>query len=1041
MKKKVLYGASLALLASVSMGTLQSCKDDLSDLRQEVVYNQSDLIEKLKTLRGDLEGQIKECERNCSTERVLLKAKIDTLTADLSGKVDTTTFNTEVARLQGLITDFEGNLADNAVISGLNSSLNTLNDAFEAYKTASEAAANATSADLADLRAKLTTLSSTINSELTAINTKISELSDVYEKRFDTVTEDITNIKKDYTTISNTVNGLSDNVGKLTDDLVALGAKYETQQASITAMENGINDLWTQVFGPAGLSDQLSMVRTELLGEIDDLKAEYVKITAEHQELWEAIFAPGGISDQMHQYYQDNKAAIDELTAAHNALAEDQKNLWEEIYGEGGLTSQMSQIYNSCMAAIGDNTAAIEVVAASTQELWEGVFGEDGVVSLISQVYNACQSDINDLKSENEEIWLAMYGENGLSEQMSMFYRANQAAIQEVADDLETVSTKLNNLLDRVNDLITGILIQSTDNPIFGNFSMPLGIKSNLLFNWYGYNMDEAFQFPSADAEYNYCNVDYGTELALTRADLAALKPEYKDVNYGYLGEVDLGRLYLTVNPINHNFDMTSFNLESTDGAKLPYEVRIKKNNDKLYWGYTRADKVEDNGLYSADVVISGKTQQELSKGIEATRIHIDEGLKTAAKDLLKDRTKRNAYNMLKALYSQMSGMLPMYGVRYSWTSGDEPYAVLSNYDLAVATAKPLSYSFLYGKGTTKHLPTYGHIDNIFKDLIDKDKFKFELKTKFKIDKFEVKFTDFKFDLNVQPSTNFTDTIKVTVTVPETTAEGTLESTGEHITVTVPAQTTTANITSNDLKPLIDAINDGFQKSIKDMNDQLNGQINDQIRKNLIVELQKEVNDMLDNIQGQITEMLDDLEGQINDQMSKIIDDLMTSIQNKTGGLFNRVNDAIDVYNKVAGKINEFLEDPNHYLQVAMFYKGKGNVHVLSTNKNYPTLFKYAGGDAISLYASSYSAEILAPAYMKYIAVTGGTKADGSKVSPEDIEAINKASGLNKVYPGVTKRIGVAASKLEKNVTYEIVYQGVDYSGKTSTQKFYIKVQ
>ncbi len=45
MKKKVLYGAALALFASVSMGTLQSCKDDLADAIHQNDYDHKALIE------------------------------------------------------------------------------------------------------------------------------------------------------------------------------------------------------------------------------------------------------------------------------------------------------------------------------------------------------------------------------------------------------------------------------------------------------------------------------------------------------------------------------------------------------------------------------------------------------------------------------------------------------------------------------------------------------------------------------------------------------------------------------------------------------------------------------------------------------------------------------------------------------------------------------------------------------------------------------------------------------------------------------------
>ena len=766
-----------------------------------------------------------------------------------------------------------------------------------------------------------------------------------------------------------TVSDLNDRLEALKDELKGMSDAEINDKIS--------QEVANQLAGINQTLEELNTSMTNITGDVNTLKEWQTTINDWKESLKDIDFSQidknktdiAAIKADMEL----KQAAIDEINASLRNLTGDLRNLEAQVYG---------------------HTEEIEGLRLELEELTTD-FEELG-------------TKIEELNAQIEEVY-------GAIEETNIFV---SQAIRMLQNEIDEAFDALTN---RVDNLITGIVLQGTDCPIFGNFSLPLGIKSNLLFNWYGYNDRSAFQFPNASSMHNY----YDANPVLTEAELAALAPEYKNVAEGLLGDVNVGRLYMTINPAGHYFDSNAFSLETSAGKKFPATLDVSKSGHELYFGYTRG-LVEGNGFYRADVVIP-------EDEIVNARLDIDEGLKAAAKDALKDPSKRSAYELLKAVYAQLNGKFPAYGVRYNWNVGEKNYSVLSGYDVAATTAKPLSYSFLYGKGTNKHLPTFGHINNILDGLIDKDKFKFELNTKFEINGFTITFTDLEFDFSGVDVD--IDRKPIEVTIPKIDvmdADGNVIGTtsGEDV---VPV---------DGMNDVYDAIEKGLKDAIAQLGEDLNGQINQQIRDNLIKGIQDEVNKMLDDIQQQITNMLSDLEGQINEQMSNIIDDLMSSIENKAGTLFNKVNDAIDLYNKVAGKINDVLKDPNHYLQVAMFYKGNGKVGVLSNNKKDPTPFRNAGGDAISLYASSYSAEILAPAYMKYIAVSNVYDKNGNEVAAEkaNLKAINEASHLNKVYPGFTKRIGVSAKNLKPGLVYEIVYQGVDYSGRTSAQKFYITV-
>ena len=340
MKKKVLYGVALALCAGVSMGTLQSCKDDLSDLDQKVVYNQNDMLKKLNDLKTALEAQIAACGSTCDAKILALKNDIEgqlaVINADLAKKADKTYVDAEVAKLQGqidqltqngasqadiaaleqkinnllagkadqteidrldqLIAQLQGQVADKTVLEGLQDDLKDLQDDLTKYKDEATSYADAIKSDLEDkikaLATELATTSSKLNADIVAIDARITNLSAEYNSKFEAVDTEISNIKNSYLDLSN-------KYADLAAELVALKTNYETQQSVIEALNKSVEDLWGDVFGPAGLSDQLSMVRTELKNDIDELSLKYTEIAASNQELWESIYAEGGLSDQM----------------------------------------------------------------------------------------------------------------------------------------------------------------------------------------------------------------------------------------------------------------------------------------------------------------------------------------------------------------------------------------------------------------------------------------------------------------------------------------------------------------------------------------------------------------------------------------------------------------------------------------------------------------------------------------------------------------------------------------------------------------------
>ena len=91
---------------------------------------------------------------------------------------------------------------------------------------------------------------------------------------------------------------------------------------------------------------------------------------------------------------------------------------------------------------------------------------------------------------------------------------------------------------------------------------------------------------------------------------------------------------------------------------------------------------------------------------------------------------------------------------------------------------------------------------------------------------------------------------------------------------------------------------------------------------------------------------------------------------------------------------------------------------------------------------TSYTGELLVPAFKKYVAVTnvfdGDESAqDGCADCIAALEAANSGD-LNKVLAGTTNVVEFAG---KSGYTYEITYSALDYSGKYSNVKYYVTVK
>ena len=161
-------------------------------------------------------------------------------------------------------------------------------------------------------------------------------------------------------------------------------------------------------------------------------------------------------------------------------------------------------------------------------------------------------------------------------------------------------------------------------------------------------------------------------------------------------------------------------------------------------------------------------------------------------------------------------------------------------------------------------------------------------------------------------------------------------------------------------------------------------------------------------------------EGQFNDTPINELEAIETYIVNrgtKTQSTRNKIWRWLNKFNK---ETNRWLNNINWALQPTMFIESEDEISRPGILLNYKT---YPAGK-ITLIPSSWTVELLAPAFKKYVVVTD---IDGNVV---------EGDLLGKVIPGSVKEIPL---KIESGKKYNIEYSALDYAGNIRTLNYFIQ--
>lgn len=772
--------------------------------------------------------------------------------------------------------------------------------------------------------------------------------------------------------------------GQLQDQIDALEKFKGELETELTELKNGYQE------GDKVLGDRITIIEDVLIPgldkKIDELERKHDE---DIDDLWLAITGENGINEaiaDLSKTVSGNTKAIEDL---QKLIDKDKADEWSKAVEDAAEALERAKNDSAKLALLGDN---LEDYDKMRDALAGALRDANGNWMSLEEYIKAqgflTSDDIKDFVTKAE-----------FNDSLNVF----RARIDEVSSKLEALTTEINTKLgllqNSLNKYVSSVLIQGTDNPVFGSFAFPANISSNVLAAYYGDVKD--LKFPT-DEPYNYVDA----QNALSAKDLEMMGVAAGNQYYngrvvsgmqpdGNVAAGNAGTLYVTVNPNTVDATGATAVLVNSQDSKSGVMLSPLAETDKvLNFGYTRAT---GNGFYEAKATVTPSVVDEVSP-----RISYDDlkGLKDEIKDAVNAiRNKGNVdiTGLVYSVYSISSNILDAQAVKFPWSDTDIygntiERATYSQYSLAATAVHPLSFAFAKDVHYDE-FPGINKVEDIIGDMFNKIE---DAIPTIDVDdlNIHIEIEDFVFD----PVELEDGSVVVNVDILD-------EETGKHYKQTI------------------------------DITDKV----------------EEAVNEALGSAAGDVSAYIKDVVDQLNEQVAQINDiiDQLRDI-NEIGNKLDEVEDKIyDYLSKGENLLLKFVNNANELLQPMMLAKTADSYVVLSRSASAPTKFSASSmtSDGIILRPTTYSAEVLAPAFKKFVGVANVYK-DGKSAQGGDancqaaLKAANSSSeGFCTVQEGDWNKAQFkVSSQYKKGYVYEIVYTAADYSGKIVVKRFYIEL-
>lgn len=445
------------------------------------------------------------------------------------------------------------------------------------------------------------------------------------------------------------------------------------------------------------------------------------------------------------------------------------------------------------------------------------------------------------------------------------------------------------------------------------------------------------------------------------------------------------GYLYVSLNPTEIDPSLVKVELVNSQGEPAKgFKLGDIDNTDKVLTFGTKAATVSANGFYQVPVIASDPQND----GVEFDKGALAAAAKNALNELRNPKSNDLDLSLIaSALYKNIP-VLTAYGVKaeYYLYNPDTKNLELkktvkhavSDYDIAAFAVKPVSYNFLKDNATLDKLSGWA-VENFQLPSLSSKLSKL-------INALDVK-VDYEGDKNVYIYSLVSDNRMVV--------------TEEDGNVVIRHRRSDESVEPIVLK------NSVIDKKVC-------------VHENPDSPQDNEYMYLIKTTDDSIIKVLEGVNESIADQLQPV-KNVLSNVNAKWENVIAKVNPLLKKVSSKIGSANKMLQPTILYLDQ------NGNPNTLSTIGGRLGT-RFVGTGATTLYATSWTAELLAPAYKKSISVLekGATVTlTNGKSAAEPF-----AGSVNKVIFNATKA-----------GTYTIVYKAVDYSGVEVEKTFHVVVK
>lgn len=659
-----------------------------------------------------------------------------------------------------------------------------------------------------------------------------------------------------------------------------------------------------------------------------------------------------------------------------------------------------------------ENPSLAKAIDARIKANWEAM--DKGAISALgqyatldaaiqgSQVYKDLDKKVDehiraieDLRKKDEK------AAKKFTEDLNKRLEKIEGSVSDEAEAREKVQAVYDQAFDYlVNKNLTSIAINATENPVLGYYNAAfLGSKLNLVSSFYG--------------------------------TAAAPDPDWDITKGEFLNNGDAGKIYITLNP-NEIYPECITDLKLVDsqgneakGFKLGDEEGnlIKKTDRVLTYGFTKAASA--NGFYEVPVRATDPANDDFS---------LNKGeLKEAAKNVLAKlknpkESNLNLSQIATTLYRSVNNQLKAYTVKATYYLYDptvinedgtkgalvEKHQVAPTYDMAAFAVKPLSFNTLKGNQSLKDLglaldkymlPTLSDKIGKYTDALD-------FQIKYEGNK-QIEVASLLATKNLRCWEN-----------PEKKEVYICDKYGNVQRTVSNASLETYVISNNHYEYGDDNYHNQYDIEWKHIE---NGWFDGNRWHHNIYTTWEFADDEVLYVIKTTDNTIEKLLSSLNEQISTELSPIKDAITNAAA----KWDNAITPVNNLLHKINAKIGNVNELLQPTMLYKSSktGDWNTLSTLGGRLGT-RMTGTGSTVLVATSWTGELLAPAYKKSVYVKGNPA--GAKVTLMDGKTPAKK------FAGSTQKVLFTATA---KGDYTIVYEAVDYSGLSAKKECHITVE